>query len=582
MRISSRPQSPVPHNATNTGGQYFDRRGEVAELKQALRAGLAERNQERMRENVKKVIMYMTLGIDMSRMFSEMVMASQLGDTVQKKMIYLYLTTYAEQNADLAILAVNTLQKDTKDVDPSVRGMALRSLCSLQIPHIIEYLEPAILGGLSDPNGYVRKTAVLGVLKHPSSSLVERVKHLLLSDHDASVISNCISVLSELSLLEPLVDRTTVYSLLNRFHMFGEWGKCTVLDNVVSLYDPSGEEELFDILNVLDPFLKQTCIPVCFGIVKLFLIWTSSDSSAQLNKQVLARLKDPMLTLLSSAATSVEMQHVILSQISTLIDSNIDFASLLAPHWKIFLLAHTDTVAVSEIKMSILASMKKSEVIEELKNYMQKETLVEFSVTCLVKLVFLLPNEKSAVVKLLMETCEDARSQKVACECLVGLKIIISKSHPQETEGMITDAFLEYVASACIKSADQRALEAIVNLISETKNSLMSGPYLLEDICDFCFNDPNATVSLKQAVVFCTINLFICRPLETRKTLLKRVLYMGIEDTSNPQLRDSALLYFRMLKYVGPERMKQIFAVSLDDHPNVRVPDYTSFNRVCV
>jgi hypothetical protein len=88
MRVSSRPHSPIPPNQNNTGGQYFDRRGEVTELKQALRAGLAERNQERMRENVKKVIMYMTLGIDMSRLFSEMVMASQLGDTVQKKMIY--------------------------------------------------------------------------------------------------------------------------------------------------------------------------------------------------------------------------------------------------------------------------------------------------------------------------------------------------------------------------------------------------------------------------------------------------------------------------------------------------------------
>ena len=49
---------------------------------------------------------------------------------------------YAESNSDLAILAINTLQKelpgvmkclaqDCRDDDPMIRGLALRSLCSL-------------------------------------------------------------------------------------------------------------------------------------------------------------------------------------------------------------------------------------------------------------------------------------------------------------------------------------------------------------------------------------------------------------------------------------------------------------------
>ena len=86
MRVASRPSSP--HNPPpNTGSQYFDRRGEVNELRQALRSGLAERDLEKLKDSVKKVIGYMTLGIDMSRLFSEMVMAAQLGDLVQKKLV---------------------------------------------------------------------------------------------------------------------------------------------------------------------------------------------------------------------------------------------------------------------------------------------------------------------------------------------------------------------------------------------------------------------------------------------------------------------------------------------------------------
>jgi len=45
-----------------------------------------ERDQQKKRDAIKKVIAYMTLGIDVSPLFSEMVMASATTDLVQKKM----------------------------------------------------------------------------------------------------------------------------------------------------------------------------------------------------------------------------------------------------------------------------------------------------------------------------------------------------------------------------------------------------------------------------------------------------------------------------------------------------------------
>ena len=53
-------------------------------------------------------------------------------DLVQKKLVYLYLSNYAEANSDVALLTVNTLQKDCQDRNPVVRGLALRSMCSLR------------------------------------------------------------------------------------------------------------------------------------------------------------------------------------------------------------------------------------------------------------------------------------------------------------------------------------------------------------------------------------------------------------------------------------------------------------------
>lgn len=51
---------------------------------------------------------------------------------VQKKMVYLYLSSYAEHNSELALLTINTLRKDANDRNPTIRGLALRSMASLR------------------------------------------------------------------------------------------------------------------------------------------------------------------------------------------------------------------------------------------------------------------------------------------------------------------------------------------------------------------------------------------------------------------------------------------------------------------
>ena len=77
-----------------------------------MKNSLKLKDDKKKREVVKKVIAYMTLGIDVSRLFSEMCLASYTNDMIQKKMIYLYLTTYAKSHPDLAIMAINTFRKD--------------------------------------------------------------------------------------------------------------------------------------------------------------------------------------------------------------------------------------------------------------------------------------------------------------------------------------------------------------------------------------------------------------------------------------------------------------------------------------
>ena len=98
---------------------YFEgsRKGEVGELRIMLKNNLDGKNDEYRKEIIKKIIAYTTLGVDTSRLFPEMVMASNTTDIDEKKLIYFYLGIYAEEYSDVAVMAINTFMKDCDNRD---------------------------------------------------------------------------------------------------------------------------------------------------------------------------------------------------------------------------------------------------------------------------------------------------------------------------------------------------------------------------------------------------------------------------------------------------------------------------------
>ena len=63
-----------------------------------------DRDAKKKRDVIKKVIAYMTLGIDVSRLFTEMIMCVETRDLVVKKMVYHYLCTYAHEQPELGLM----------------------------------------------------------------------------------------------------------------------------------------------------------------------------------------------------------------------------------------------------------------------------------------------------------------------------------------------------------------------------------------------------------------------------------------------------------------------------------------------
>lgn len=89
---------------------------------------------------VKKVIASMTVGKDVSGLFTDVLNCVQTGNIELKKLVYLYLINYAKSQPELTLLAVNTFVKDANDPNPLIRALAVRTMGCIRVDRITEYL----------------------------------------------------------------------------------------------------------------------------------------------------------------------------------------------------------------------------------------------------------------------------------------------------------------------------------------------------------------------------------------------------------------------------------------------------------
>ena len=82
----------------------------------------------------------MTVGKDVSMLFTDVLNCIQTGNIELKKLVYLYLINYARTHPDMALLAVNTFVKDAADPNPLVRALAIRTMGCIRVERITEYL----------------------------------------------------------------------------------------------------------------------------------------------------------------------------------------------------------------------------------------------------------------------------------------------------------------------------------------------------------------------------------------------------------------------------------------------------------
>ncbi|GAB2233445.1 hypothetical protein Droror1_Dr00002668 [Drosera rotundifolia] len=534
-------------------------KGEVSDLKLQLRQLAGSRApgaDDSKRELFKKVISYMTIGIDVSSLFSEMVMCSATSDIVLKKMCYLYVNNYAKSNPDLALLTINFLQKDCKDEDPMIRGLALRSLCSLRVANLVEYLVEPLRSGLRDGSSYVRIVAATGVLKlyHISTSTCidgdfpSLLKQLMLNDPDTQVVANCLFALQEIWSSEAstsdeasrerdgLLSKPFIYYLLNRIKDFSEWAQCLVLE-LVAKYIPLDSNEIFDIMNLLEDRLQHANGAVVLATIKLFLQLTLSMTDV--HQQVYERIKAPLLTLASTG--SQEQSYAVLAHLHLLV---MRAPMLFSSDYKHFYCHYNEPSYVKKLKLEMLTAVANEdntyEIVTELCEYAANVDIpiARESIRAVGKIA-LQQYDVNAIVDRLLQFLEMEKDY-VTAETLVLIKDLLRK-YPQWSHDCI--AVVGNISSNNVQ--EPKAKAALIWMLGEYAQDMADAPYILESMIENWEEEDSAEVRLH--LLTATMKCFFRRPPETQKAL-GAALATGIADF-HQDVHDRALFYYRLLQH---------------------------------
>jgi AP-3 complex subunit beta len=150
--------------------KFFDEEANPDKIKKLLdNASINKQSgiNERLRA-LKWLLAQTTSGKDVSQFFPDVVKNVIVKDVEVKKFVYMYLSYYADQDdttRELALLSINSFQRDMSSPNMLLRSLALRVMCSIRIRDIIQLQMLAVSTCARDSSPYVRKTAAYALPK---------------------------------------------------------------------------------------------------------------------------------------------------------------------------------------------------------------------------------------------------------------------------------------------------------------------------------------------------------------------------------------------------------------------------------
>ena len=499
----------------------------------------------------------MTVGHDVAPLFPDVVNCMQTDDMELKKLVYLYLINYAKTQPDLTLMAVNTFVKDSLDPSPLIRALAVRTMGCIRVDKITEYLCDPLDRCLKDSDPYVRKTSAVCVAKlyDISPELVEERGFLdnlkdMISDANPMVVANSVAALSEIHSMsgKPVFELTsqTVMKLLAALNECTEWGQVFILDSLVD-YSPKDSKDAESVIERIIPRLQHANCAVVLSALKVILKFLRFVSDEDFKGPMVKKLAAPLVTLLN---TEPQVQYVALRNINIIIQRHKE---ILQNNIKVFFCKYNDPIYVKMEKLEALIKLANAENIDQLllefKEY-STEIDVDFvrkSVRAIGRCAVSIAESAQKCIDVLLGLIE-TRVNYVVQEAVIVIKDIFRK-YPNKYESIIS--------TLCenLDTLDEpEAKASMVWIIGEYADRIDNADELLET---FLETFPEETSPVQLQLLTATVKLFLKKPTEKPQEMIQLVLSNATQETDNPDLRDRAYIYWRLLS-TDPEAAKDV------------------------
>jgi AP-3 complex subunit beta len=165
---------------------------------------------------MKLLLAMLSKGRDVPEFFPDVVKNVVVKSIEVKKIVYIYLVHYADYDnscREIALLSVNSFQKDLSVSNQLIRGLALRVMTSIRVPDIIQIQLLAVRKCSADISPYVRKCAANAVTKiynldKENLDQLIQILEVLLKDASTMVLGSTVVAFNEVCAMH--------YSLLHK------------------------------------------------------------------------------------------------------------------------------------------------------------------------------------------------------------------------------------------------------------------------------------------------------------------------------------------------------------------------------
>ncbi|KAK9894994.1 Adaptor protein complex beta subunit [Cystobasidium minutum MCA 4210] len=533
---------------------YFGaaRRGELAEN----RAGLNSNYVEERKDAIKRVIANMTVGKDVSGLFPDVLKNMQTEDIEQKKLVYLYLINYAKTQPELVILAVNTFVKDTSDPNPLIRALAIRTMGVLHAEKIIDYISDPLRRCLRDDNPYVRKTAALCIAKlydmkpelAVENGFIEMLKEMEIEDTASEESGDKGAIFS--------LNSSILAKLLVAIGECTEWGRIALL-SAIAKYRAVDEKEAEHICERVMPQFQHANPSVVLAAVKVILIHIRYVTREDFVKSTMRKMAPPLVTLVSSPP---EIQWVALRNINLILQQN---PNVLSNEIRVFFCKYNDPAYVKLEKLDIMVKLSNEKnvdtLLSELKEYASEVDydFVKKAIRAIGLVAIKIDNAAEKCVNVLLELISTKVSYVVQ-EAIIVIKDIFRK-YPQRYEGIIPT-----LCSNLEDLDEPEAKASLIWILGEYAEKIDNADELLNT---FLSNFQDETVVVQIQILTAIVKLYLKKP-DSSQHLVQNVLQNATKNCDNPDIRDRAYIYWRLLS-TDPEAAK---SVVLAQRPLISIP----------